>query len=256
MVKPQKEFQIDKLRVKIYQNRQSLGEAAALAVRERISALLKEKNEIRMIFAAAPSQNELLKTLSEIAGIDWSRITAFHMDEYLGLPGDAPQGFGNFLRMGLFEKVPFKLVHYLNPTPADIRAECHRYATLLNEAAIDIVCMGIGENGHVAFNDPPVADFDDPETVKVVELDEVCRQQQVNDGAFANIMEVPSQALTLSVPTLMSGGALFAVVPGPTKTQAVHRTLVGPIATDCPASILRQHPDAVLYLDRDSATRI
>lgn len=256
MIKPQKEFHIDKLRVQIYHDRQSMGEAAALAVRDKISEVLKQKKEIRMIFAAAPSQNELLKKLAELDGIEWPRITAFHMDEYLGLPADAPQGFGNFLRVRLFEKVPFKQVHYLNPTPANPQAECRRYAALLKEAPIDIVCMGIGENGHIAFNDPPVADFDDPQAVKIVELDDVCRQQQVNDGAFTEISIVPTHALTLTAPMLFAGGALFVVVPGPTKAQAVYRTLTGAIDTSCPATILRRHPNAVLYLDTDSAAMV
>jgi glucosamine-6-phosphate deaminase len=256
MIKPQKEFHINKLRVQVYADRQTMGAAAARDVREEIGALLKEKTELRMIFAAAPSQNELLKKLSEMDGIEWPRITAFHMDEYIGLPANAPQGFGNFLRARLFEKVPFKKQHYLNPIATDPRAECQRYSELLQEAAIDIVCMGIGENGHIAFNDPPVADFEDPETVKVVELEGVCRQQQVNDGAFAKMSDVPTHALTLTVPALMSGAALFVVVPGPTKTQAVHRTLTGAIDTTCPATILRRHPNAGLYLDRDSAAMV
>ena len=139
---------------------------------------------------------------------------------------------------------------------ADPQAECQRYAELLSEQPIDIVCMGIGENGHIAFNDPPVADFNDPQKVKVVELEEKCRQQQVNDGCFPTIDDVPKTAISLTIPSLVSANYLCVVVPGPTKTQAVHDTLYGPISTVCPASILRKHDSAVLYLDPAAAAKM
>ena len=230
-----------------------MGKAAASAMAEKICSLLSEQDEVRMIFAAAPSQNELLDSLTKIDGINWQKITTLHMDEYIGLDVQAPQRFGNFLKERIFERVPFKQVHYLNPSPAEVQIECERYSGLLKKAPIDIICMGIGENGHIAFNDPPVADFHDPKSVKVVELDQVCRQQQVNDGCFPSISEVPKQAITLTVPMLFSGKYLFVVVPGKTKAKAVYDMLNGDISTRCPASILRQHPDAILYLDKDSS---
>ncbi|MEO0331852.1 MAG: glucosamine-6-phosphate deaminase, partial [Bacteroidota bacterium] len=211
-----------------------------------------EQDELRMIFAAAPSQNEMLEYLAQSDQINWSRITAFHMDEYIGLPVDAPQRFANFLKEKLFDRVTLRAVHLIegndNPTQ-----ECQRYADLLVEKPIDIVCLGIGENGHIAFNDPPVADFEDPQMVKVVDLDARCRQQQVNDGCFASLDTVPTQAITLTIPMLMSGKYLYCVVPGSTKREAVDNTLNGPISTDCPASILRTHQDCQLYLDTESA---
>ena len=175
------------------------------------------------------------------------------MDEYIGLQADAPQGFGNFLRRNLFDRVPFKTVNTIDSTAADPEAECRRYADLLQEYPCDIVCMGIGENGHIAFNDPPVAEFDDPAAVKVVALDEVCRNQQVHDGCFADIGQVPTHALTLTVPTLAGAKHHLCIVPAPTKAKAVRDTLEGPVSTACPASILRTCPGAVLYLERESA---
>lgn len=252
MVELQNNNQI-KLQTKIYSTRKIMGACAAKDVADKIVSLLKEQQEIRMIFAAAPSQNDLLANLIQNKEIDWSRITAFHMDEYLGLEETAPQRFGNYLKDHIFGKVTFKQVNYLNPAANSPDEEIERYSALLKEAPIDIICMGIGENGHIAFNDPPVADFNDPDVVKVVELDQVCRQQQVNDGCFETIDDVPEKALTLTIPTLYAGKNLFIVVPGPTKAKAVHGTLSGIFSTNCPASILTIHSSAILYLDKDSA---
>ena len=166
-----------------------------------------------MIFAAAPSQNDVLLALTEDKSIDWTRVNAFHMDEYVGLPKDAPQGFGNFLSAHIFSLAPFKSVNYIDCTAENPEAECERYAELLKNNPTDIVVMGIGENGHIAFNDPWVADFNDEKWVKVVPLDEVCRNQQVNDGCFAHVDEVPTHALTLTVPTLVRAPWLFCIVP-------------------------------------------
>lgn len=248
-----KELKKDLLTVRIYGSRAAMGAAAADDVADRIRDLLGRKDEISMIFAAAPSQNEMLAALTAEPGIDWGRINAFHMDEYTGLPADAPQGFGNFLKDRLFGRLPFKSVNYLNGQSADLEAECRRYATLLEKRPADIVCLGVGENGHVAFNDPPVADFHDPRRVKVVSLDSVCRNQQVHDGCFKKLEDVPAQALTLTVPALTRADYLFCVVPAATKAKAVRRMLEGPVGEACPASILRRHAHAVLYLDPESS---
>lgn len=178
------------------------------------------------------------------------------MDEYIGLDQDAPQGFDNFLRDRLFEVANFKSVHYLQGNASDPDDECRRYSALLNSHKIDIVCMGIGENGHIAFNDPHVAHFDDKKLVKVVELDEMCRTQQVNDGCFESIDQVPTHALTLTIPALMSGDNIFCIVPAKTKAQAVLNTIKGDIEEACPASILRNHGNAILYIDSDSGSLI
>lgn len=248
--------QVDKLNVKVYQTREEMGKAAAEEAAAAIRAAIAAKGEINMIFAAAPSQNEFLAHLIADKSIDFTKINAFHMDEYIGLPADAPQGFGNFLRERLFERVPFKTVNTIDSTAADPEAECRRYAALLQAHPCDIVCMGIGENGHIAFNDPHVADFGDKAAVKVVALDETCRQQQVNDGCFARLDDVPTHALTLTIPTLTAPEAVFCIVPAKTKANAVYAALRGGITEACPASILRRHANATLYCDADSATRV
>jgi glucosamine-6-phosphate deaminase len=173
------------------------------------------------------------------------------MDEYLGLAADAPQRFGAWLTRHLFSRIAFGAVHVIGQEP-DPDLEAARYAALLAQAPIDIVCLGIGVNGHLAFNDPPVADLHDTKPVKVVELDEVCRQQQVDDGCFPALADVPTHAITLTIPRLLDAGQLFCVVPGASKRAAVEQSLYGPIGTACPASALRTHPRCALYLDRDS----
>ena len=215
---------------------------------------LLKKDTINVIFAAAPSQNDVLKSLVEDKDIEWNRINAFHMDEYIGLDKSAPQGFGNFLRAHIFDRVPFKSVNCIDCSAKDPEAEAKRYAKILEENPTDVVVLGIGENGHIAFNDPPVADFNDKVLVKTVKLDEICRMQQVNDGCFAKIEDVPTHALTLTVPALVKAPHLFCIVPAPTKAWAVKETLTGAIDEHCPASVLRLQDDANLYLDLDSAS--
>lgn len=244
---------IDNLKIQIYPNRQDLGKAAAEDVAKIVYTLHKNKKEVRIVFAAAPSQNEFLNELIKIENIDWSRIIAFHMDEYVGLSKNAPQSFGQFLSERIFDKVPFKKVNLIRTEGDSLENLCKVYSNLLLEEPIDIVCMGIGENGHIAFNDPPFADFDDPEWVKVVNLDIVSRQQQVNDKCFLSLDEVPKQAITLTIPALLSAEYLFIVVPAKSKANAVKNALYGSITENCPASILRKHKNANLYLDLDSS---
>lgn len=255
--RPVRTFLVDRLEVRVYPDRKALGAAAAADCAASIREILASRPRCRMVFAAAPSQNEVLTGLRDAEGIDWSRVEAFHMDEYEGLPPGDPRRFGEFLRAALFSRVPLGRVEYLAPGPAAGSGtpdqEADRYAALLSEAPIDLVCLGVGENGHIAFNDPGVADFSDPLAVKEVELDAPCRAQQVHDGCFASLEEVPRTALTLTVPTLFSGGRLFCAVPGPAKAGAVRRMLTGPVSPDCPASVLRNHPACVLYLDAESA---
>lgn len=239
---------VDQLKVQVYENRAMLGRAAGLDCAAHMRELLGKQEHVRMIFAAAPSQNEFLETLVEEEDLDWSRVTAFHMDEYIGLDDDAPQRFGLFLKERLFDRVHPAKVHLIQSSNAP-EEESRRYGELIAEEPIDIVCMGIGENGHIAFNDPPVADFKDPVLMKAVKLDEVCRQQQVNDGCFESMNLVPTHALTLTIPALMSGRRLFCMVPGSTKKEAVQRTLKDDISTSCPSTILRRHGNCTLYTD-------
>jgi glucosamine-6-phosphate deaminase len=248
---PVRTLRVDKLEVRIYGDRASLGAAAAAEVAAAMHSASAASGRVRMAFAAAPSQEEFLTALAAAPGLDWSRVTAFQLDDYVGLSEEAPQRFGEFLRTRLFDRVRPGEVHLIGPAEGseDAAAECRRYAALVGAAPLDIVCLGIGENGHLAFNDPPVADFQDPELVKVVELDDACRRQQVNDGCFAALDQVPTHAITLTIPALLGGRRLVCVVPGPTKREAVRRTLAGPIETACPAAILRTHPACTLYLD-------
>ena len=251
-----KEFTAERLSVRVFESRNEMGAVAAKEATECLVKLLQEKEAINVLFAAAPSQNEFLASLVENREIDWSRVNAFHMDEYIGLDSSHPAGFRNFLKRAIFDKLPFRSVHLLNGNNPDPDSEALRYAGLLAENTLDVVFMGIGENGHIAFNDPPVADFNDPVFVKVVELEERCRVQQVNDGCFAELNEVPTHALTVTIPCMMKAGHLFCMVPAATKANAVRDTVYGPITTACPASILRTHPAAKLYLDKDSGKYI
>ncbi len=248
-----KTFQKEELQVKIFDTRAEMGRVAAADFAAVVKELLQTKDTIRIIFAAAPSQDDFLAAAVADKSIDFSRVDAFHMDEYIGLDKDAPQGFGNFLRDRIFAKRTFHSVHYLDGQNPDSEAACESYAAMLNEKPIDIVCMGIGENGHIAFNDPPVADFNDPKTVKVVKLDEVCRIQQVHDGCFRSIDEVPTHALSLTVPALMAAKYRFCVVPAPTKANAAKAMLNDAIDEHCPCTILRRTPGSILYLDADSS---
>jgi len=254
-IKPVKEFKVDKLTVRIYSDRSIMGQAVAMDVTQKMNSILSIQSKLRMIFAAAPSQNEFLATLRK-QDIAWNKVEAFHMDEYIGINTSAPQGFGNFLKKAIFEHLPFNKVNYINPNANSIELECIRYTVLLKSSLIDICAMGIGENGHLAFNDPPVADFNDPFTMKTVELDEICRQQQVNDGCFSALSEVPTHAYTLTIPALLRSKHLFVTVPAKSKASAVYKTLNNPINTECPSTILRNFDNAILYLDMDSANLI
>ena len=235
---------LGRMRVEVFPSRATMGRAAAAEVANELRHRLAAQDDVRMVFAAAPSQQEFLAALAVEPGLDWRRVTAFHMDEYLDLAADAPQRFGTWLRRALFDRVPLR-PRFVGD-PAD-------YAGQLAEAPIDLVCLGIGDNGHLAFNDPPVADLHDPADVKVVDLDAACRQQQVDDECFAALDEVPHRAITLTIPRLLAADRLFCVVPGPRKAEAVRRALHDPIGEACPATALRTHPDCTLFLDRDAA---
>lgn len=243
--------QVGKLRIKSFATRQDMGRFAGGAIAAELRARLARQAGVRMVFASAPSQSDVVDALVAEPGIDWSRVTAFHMDEYIGLAPDAPERFGSWLGRYIFDRLPFAAVHRILPG-ADPEATARDYAALLAEAPIDLVQLGIGVNGHIAFNDPPVADFNDPLDVKVVELDEVCRQQQVDDDCFATLADVPLRAITLTVPRLLRADRLFCMVPGQLKRNAVRAALEGPVTTDCPASILREHPNCTLYLDAEA----
>lgn len=249
-------FKVDKLQVEIHSNRADAGQAAAIQAARILRRALQRQAAARIIVASAPSQNELLAGLGAAERIDWTRVTIFHLDEYVGLSADHPASFRQYQQQSLLRSVTPARFHGIAGESPDPGAECARYGALLAEGPIELVCLGIGENGHIAFNDPPVADFDDPAAVKVVTLDHACRCQQVNDGCFLSLEDVPRQAITLTCPTILSGRVLICVVPGPRKAAAVAATLRGPVSTACPATILRRHPAAMLFLDIDSAAKL
>jgi glucosamine-6-phosphate deaminase len=247
------EFVKEKLVVKISPSRTMLGENVVIDVVDIIHKLHEEKKEINIVFAAAPSQLDFLDSFTRDETIQWNRINAFHMDEYIGLPSNSVQSFGNFLKENLFDKVPFKNVYYINGKKENIEQECSRYSKLIQEHPIDIVCLGIGENGHIAFNDPPVADFNDPIVIKVVKLELACRQQQVNEKCFENLDEVPKYALSLTIPALLKAKYLFCIVPASNKAIAVYNTLNAEICEMYPSTILRKKENTILYLDEESS---
>lgn len=236
--------------INVLANKTTTGMAAGKAVEDCIVLLQQTKEKIRIIFAAAPSQDSMLDYLSKSKLIDWSKVEAFHMDEYIGLEPGAKELFSSYLEANLFSKVPVNknTINVGNDVPSEIK----RYTNLLEAGPIDIVCLGIGENGHLAFNDPHVADFNDSEIVKVVELDDACRIQQVNDGCFESFQKVPEKAITLTIPTLLKGAHLFCVVLGAKKSNAVKEALTGSLSTSCPASILTTHADCNYYFDKEA----
>ena len=253
-----KEITKENLKVRIFDTRTQMGAEAAEEVSKKIKELLERKEYLNIVFAAAPSQNEFLSSLRE-KDVEWGRINAFHMDEYVGLDKDAPQLFGNYLREKLFDKVPFREVYYLGGDKDKLDQECKRYTELLEKYPTDIVILGIGENTHLAFNDPHVAYFGDPETVKIVDLDEKNRNQQVDPNdpiCFNTLEEVPTHAITLTIPALFKAEYAYAVVPGKNKADAIYHTLNDDIQEKYPSTLLRRHPNAVLYIDKDSASKL
>lgn len=246
---------VEKLSVYTFETREEMGKVAAADAAARINAIIERNGVANVVFAAAPSQNDLLENLLK-ADIDWPKVRAFHQDEYVGISPDEPAGFGNFLDRAIFKKVNFKELHYLLCSAEEAEEKCASYSELLRQYPIDLIFLGIGENGHLAFNDPAVADFNDPKMVKIVELDDVCRQQQVNDGCFATLEDVPKQAMSMTMSLIMSIPEAICVVPTIRKANAVYHALRGEVTTACPASILRNHPNAALYLDKDSASKL
>lgn len=246
-------YKVDRLDVNIYASNKEMGQAAAKAIADDLCDLLSKKSEINVMFAAAPSQNTTLEALLDDKRVDWTRINAFHMDEYVGISMDKPQSFRNYLNTHIFSRKPFKSVNLINADGPDAEKVAADYEKLLKSSGLDLIVLGIGETGHIAFNDPPEARFDEPRLAKVIELEEMSRMQQVHDGCFKTLDEVPKQAITVTIPAFVAASRLHCVVPGPTKCKAVKATLEGPISEACPASVLRTHANAHLYLDKDSA---
>ncbi|WP_438479069.1 6-phosphogluconolactonase [Oleiharenicola lentus] len=250
-------LKVEQLSVYIYPNRTLMGRAAALAAHAHLKACVEARGHTRVILSSAPSQNDFYDALADLAEAEpkvWTSAVVFHMDDYVGLAPDHAQSFSRYLQEHFFHRVKVAEFHPIRGDAPDAAAEAVRYGKLLTAAPIDLIGMGIGENGHIAFNDPPVADFNDPVPVKVVEMDRVCRQQQVNDGCFPNIDAVPRNAISITLPTFANAGMLSCHVPTTRKADAVLATLTGPVGTACPATLMRSHPNAALHLDPAAAS--
>jgi glucosamine-6-phosphate deaminase len=247
------EFMVRQATIRICPDRQTMGLEAGEHAAALLREALAEQPRVRLIVACAPSQQDTLAALTAASGIEWPRVDVFHMDEYCGLPASHPAGFRRWLDEHLGRKVSPGHVEYLAGDADDTAAECRRYASLLAAGPIDVCLLGFGENGHIAFNDPPDASFDDPALVKVVTLDQASRVQQVAEGHFPTIDAVPTHALTLTCPALLGARHLVSSVPGPRKAEAVRQAIRGPRTPACPASAVMDHPSSWVYLDRDSA---
>ena len=241
--------------VRIYSDRAEAGAAGAAIAADLLRDQVRQHGQASVVFASAVSQDPFLAALRR-QEIDWGRVTAFHMDEYAGMKADHPASFRRFLVERLFDHVPVAAFHGLGGEAADLNAECDRYAGMLRAAPPCLVIMGIGENGHLAFIDPPVCRFDESRDVRTVELDDVCRMQQVHDGAFAELKDVPKQALSLTVPFFLRIPRALVFVNGERKSAAVQAAIEGPITEACPASALRRHRAATLFLDAGAASRL
>jgi len=253
MEPPVRMFRVRQAVVAVYADRGQMGRAAGRHGADLLRAALTERGQARIIVACAPSQEATTAALVAAPDIDWSRVEVFHMDEYVGLAAAHPASFRRWLKEHLLANVTPGAVHFLDGEAADLPAECRRYAGLLARAPIDICFLGFGENGHIAFNDPHVADFDDPALVKVATLDDACRAQQVCEGHFPDLAAVPPTALTLTCPALLRAAHLVCSVPGGRKAQAVRRAVTGPRSTTCPASAVFDHPHAWVFLDSEAA---
>ncbi|NET02100.1 MAG: glucosamine-6-phosphate deaminase [Sphaerospermopsis sp. SIO1G1] len=249
-----KSFYVDRLLVEIYKSEAEMAVAAAGIVQKYLVNLLQEKETIAILLATGNSQLQFLDALIALGGIDWKRIILFHLDEYLGISGEHPASFSYYLRERVEKRVLPQKFHYLEGNSLEPIAECDRYTKLLQNQIIDLCLLGIGENGHLAFNDPEVADFQDTANVKLVKLDEVNRQQQLNTGYFDNLTAVPQYGITVTIPLICAAQKIICLAPEKRKAEIVQQMLRKNISENCPASILRTQPQASLYLDINSAS--
>jgi len=251
-------FSVDVLPVRVFPATRDLAVDAAREAKEVLCAAIAARGAASAILATGNSQLQFIEELvsaREVA-VDWSRVTLFHMDEYLGLPDSHPASLRRYVRERVESKAHPRKVHYLIGDALEPLAECVRYTGLLRAQPIDLCCVGIGENGHLAFNDPPVADFNDPRLVKIVKLTQASKQQQVDEGYFSNVDALPQYALTLTIPALCAARRMLCIVPEKRKARIVKETLRGPIGTQCPATCLRKQAHCILFLDADSASLI
>jgi len=252
---PLRSLQAGSLKIEVHASRRAAGEAAAHAAAQSLQDLAERARQVAVVFATGASQLATLRALTSIDGLPWDQVTGYHMDEYAGLAADHPASFRRYLRDHLTRRVALRAFWEIDGS-ADPARVCREYAQKLRSSEPQLCLLGIGENGHLAFNDPAEADFQDPLDMKVVTLDAVCRQQQVAEGWFGSLDEVPKTALTLTIPALLRVPKLIASVPGSRKATIVRRTLEEPISTACPATILRTHPDVTVYLDEESSAEL
>ena len=249
-----KSFKADDLSVQVFNALDDLASDAALEVNSFLRDTLKEKGSAAVILATGNSQIQFLKKLVSLEGVDWSKITLFHMDEYLGIDQNHKASFRRYLRERVQTLVRPKEFHFINGDVDLPLEECDRYETLLKAQPIDLCCLGVGENGHLAFNDPPVARFEEKRSIKLVKLDDACKMQQVREGHFPGLDAVPPYAFTLTIPALCSARKMICIAPEKRKAEAIRNALKGPISTNCPASFLRRQKHCSLLLDHDSAS--
>jgi len=254
MINAKSSLRINQTVVEVYANKAEMGAAAATFAVALLRERIAQGRRPRIIVGTGPSQSEMIEALVTLPGVDWRRVEIFHMDEYVGLSAAHPASFRRWLKEHVADRVPANRVHYLAGDAPDADAECRSYAELLAAAPIDITFLGFGENGHIAFNDPHVADFHDPSPVKRVEMDRRCRLQQVGEGHFAKLEDVPREALTVTCPVLLSARDVVASVPDERKAEAVRNAIEGPLTTACPASAVFVHPRARVFLDAHSAS--
>lgn len=244
------------LTVRTLATRADLGRAAARHTADVIAQCVQRQGSARVVLATGNSQLPFVEALGDISDIAWDAVTVFHLDEYVGLPATHPASFRRWIRERIAEPFQPAAVHYIDGDSPDPDAEARRYEELLRAAPLDLVCMGIGENGHIAFNEPYQADFADPRWARIITLDERSRKQQVGEGHFVDVESVPERAISLTIPALLAPRNIQVVVPERRKAEAVRATLTAEISNACPATILRSQEHAVLFLDAESASLV
>lgn len=255
MLQAIKTFTKDQLKIRIYETSHDMGQAAADFVEKQLNEAIQEKGSANLILATGASQFSFLEAL-KIKTIEWNKIIVFHLDEYKGISDQHPASFRKYLKERILNEVKPAKVYLIDGDTENLDEMLNEYEKLLSSHQIDIACIGIGENGHIAFNDPAVADFNDPRLIKVVELDNACRMQQLGEGWFPTFDDVPKEAVSLTITAIMNCKTISCVVPDERKSTAVFNTLNGEISTDCPATIIRKHPNALLFLEESSASRM
>ncbi|MGB8478374.1 MAG: glucosamine-6-phosphate deaminase [Acidobacteriaceae bacterium] len=251
-----KHLKVGTLKLEVYPSRKAAGEAAARAAADALNQLVSHGNDIAVIFATGASQLDMLCALTSMPNLPWNKVSGFHLDEYVGISSDHSASFRRYLRENLTRRVPMQKFFEINGNAENLDAVCTDYSAKLRAVNPQLCLLGIGENGHLAFNDPGEANFEDPNDIKIVKLDSMCRKQQVAEGWFPRLEEVPERAISLTIPAIFRVPKLIISVPGPRKAKSVRRTLEDPISTDCPSTILRRHPDATVYLDMESAAEL